>query len=435
MLDPPLEELGEHLLKTMVLLVQGFPNQISALRFEWAWQHPSRSRRLSSRVTPKTSKEKSLNFHVRVVAEMLLAPPWDPPIHMPIVYGPVRSIKIASKANDSPEQEILICSICFSDIDITDESVKCISHKCSAASHMTCLANHFLVKDPERLLPVNGSCPVCDLDILPIKMNQHEEYQYLNLISNIIKNGNNKGDRTGTGTKSIFGAQMRFSLRNNDQQMQMSLRKKKVRIWDGNSSREFLDSMGFTNREEGDLGPVYGFQWRHYGAEYNNMHTDYQGKGVDQLSHVIKTIKENPNDRRILMCAWNPKDIPLMALPPCHCLAQFYVANGELSCQLYQRSADMGLGVPFNIASYSLLTIMLAHVTNLKPGEFIHTLGDAHVYNNHIDALEEQLKREPRPFPTMKLKRNVECIESFTFDDFELIGYNPHPKIVMKMAV
>ncbi|XP_071744588.1 thymidylate synthase [Lepeophtheirus salmonis] len=290
-------------------------------------------------------------------------------------------------------------------------------------------------------------------------MNQHEEYQYLNLISNIIKNGNNKGDRTGTGTKSIFGAQMRFSLRNNVFPLLTTktvfirgiaeelfwfirgstnaneLKEKKVRIWDGNSSREFLDSMGFTNREEGDLGPVYGFQWRHYGAEYNNMHTDYQGKGVDQLSHVIKTIKENPNDRRILMCAWNPKDIPLMALPPCHCLAQFYVANGELSCQLYQRSADMGLGVPFNIASYSLLTIMLAHVTNLKPGEFIHTLGDAHVYNNHIDALEEQLKREPRPFPTMKLKRNVECIESFTFDDFELIGYNPHPKIVMKMAV
>ncbi|QQP49057.1 Thymidylate synthase [Caligus rogercresseyi] len=263
-------------------------------------------------------------------------------------------------------------------------------------------------------------------------MNSHDEYQYLNLISNILKNGNEKGDRTGTGTKSLFGAQMRFSLRNNTFPLLTTkkvfirgiaeelfwfirgstnaneLKEKNVRIWDGNSSRAYLDSMGFKEREEGDLGPVYGFQWRHFGAEYDTMHADYAGKGVDQLGKVIETIKSNPDDRRMVMCAWNARDLHLMALPPCHCLVQFYVANGELSCQMYQRSADMGLGVPFNIASYALLTIMMAH---------------------------EQLKREPRPFPTITLKRKVENIEDFKFDDFEIHGYDPHPKISMPMAV
>merc|ERR1712198_664151 len=213
------------------------------------------------------------------------------------------------------------------------------------------------------------------------------------------------------------------------------LQQKNVRIWDGNSSREFLDSLGFTNREEGDLGPVYGFQWRHFGAEYVDMHADYAGKGVDQLADVINRIKTKPTDRRIIMCAWNPADLNKMALPPCHCLVQFYVANGELSCQLYQRSADMGLGVPFNIASYALLTYMIAHVTGLKPGDFVHSFGDAHVYSNHVDALEEQLKREPRPFPTLTMKRKVETINDFTMEDFELEGYKPHPKIKMDMAV
>jgi thymidylate synthase len=288
---------------------------------------------------------------------------------------------------------------------------------------------------------------------------EHDEKQYLDLVNKIIKQGNVRGDRTGTGTSSIFGAQMRFNLRDNTFPLLTTkkvfyrgiaeelfwfirgstnageLQAKNVRIWDGNSSREYLDSIGLTDREEGDLGPVYGFQWRHFGAEYTDMHADYSGKGVDQLAQVIQTIKNKPSDRRIIMCAWNPSDLSKMALPPCHCLVQFYVANEELSCQLYQRSADMGLGVPFNIASYSLLTVMIAHVTGLKPGDFVHTLGDAHVYNNHVEALKVQLGREPRQFPKITVKRKIDKIEDFTIDDFEISGYDPHPKIAMDMAV
>lgn len=196
------------------------------------------------------------------------------------------------------------------------------------------------------------------------------------------------------------------------------LQEKNVRIWDGNSTREFLDASGFSDRQVGDLGPVYGFQWRHFGAEYGTCNDDYTGKGIDQLKEIIERIKVNPNDRRIIMTAWNPMQIPQMALPPCHCLAQFYVANGELSCLLYQRSADMGLGVPFNIASYALLTYMIAHVTNLKPGDFIHTLGDTHVYLNHVEPLKEQLERKPRPFPQLKIKREITDIDDFRFEDF-----------------
>lgn len=288
---------------------------------------------------------------------------------------------------------------------------------------------------------------------------EHEELQYLELIRKIIQKGNKKGDRTGTGTLSLFGAQMRFSLRDGTFPLLTTkkvfyrgiaeelfwfirgstsakeLQEKNVRIWDGNSSRAFLDSVGLNHREEGDLGPVYGFQWRHFGAEYVDMHADYSGKGVDQLSNVIRLIRTRPDDRRILLCAWNPADLDKMALPPCHCLVQFYCANGELSCQLYQRSADMGLGVPFNIASYALLTIMLAHVTGLRPGDFVHTLGDAHVYSNHVEALRQQLERKPRPFPTISIKRKVENIEEFKFEDIEVTGYDPHPKIAMDMAV
>lgn len=208
-----------------------------------------------------------------------------------------------------------------------------------------------------------------------------------------------------------------------------------VNIWNENSSREFLDSLGLTDREEGDLGPVYGFQWRHFGAEYKNMHADYRNQGIDQLQQVIHTIRTNPNDRRIIMSAWNPIDIPKMALPPCHCLAQFFVANGELSCQLYQRSADMGLGVPFNVASYALLTHMIAHVCGLKAGDFVHTMGDSHVYSNHVIPLQEQLQREPRPFPKLNIKRNVTEIDDFKFEDFEVVDYKPYPSIKMQMAV
>uniref|UniRef100_A0A3Q2PEH4 Thymidylate synthase n=1 Tax=Fundulus heteroclitus TaxID=8078 RepID=A0A3Q2PEH4_FUNHE len=241
-----------------------------------------------------------------------------------------------------------------------------------------------------------------------------DERGYLNLVEYIMENGRKKGDRTGTGVLSVFGAQVRYNLRDKFPLLTTKrvfwkgileellwfikgstnakeLSEKGVKIWDANGSRAFLDNLGFTEREEGDLGPVYGFQWRHFGAEYKDIHTDYSGQGVDQLQNVIDTIRKNPEDRRIIMCAWNPKDLPLMALPPCHALCQFYVCDGELSCQLYQRSADMGLGVPFNIASYALLTYMIAHITGLQPGDFVHTLGDAHVYVNHVDPLKEQV--------------------------------------------
>lgn len=285
-----------------------------------------------------------------------------------------------------------------------------------------------------------------------------DEHGYLSLVEYILQQGTGKGDRTGTGVISVFGTQARYSLRDQFPLLTTKrvfwkgileellwfikgstnakeLSQKGVRIWDANGSRDFLDKNGFTDREEGDLGPVYGFQWRHFGAEYNDMHTDYSGQGVDQLQKVIDTIKSNPEDRRIIMCAWNPKDLPRMALPPCHALCQFYVSDGELSCQLYQRSGDMGLGVPFNIASYALLTYMIAHITGLKPGDFVHTIGDAHIYTNHIEPLKEQILREPRPFPKLKIKRKVEQINDFSAEDFEIYDYDPHPSIKMQMAV
>jgi len=286
-----------------------------------------------------------------------------------------------------------------------------------------------------------------------------EEQQYLALIERIMATGSRRGDRTGTGTLSVFGAQMRFSLRDGafpllttkkvflrgiaeelfwfvkGSTSAKELQDKNVRIWDGNSTREYLDSIGLKDREEGDLGPVYGFQWRHCGAEYTNMHADYTGKGVDQLAEVIDSLKNNPNSRRHIICSWAPCDLPKMALPPCHCLCQFYVADGELSCQLYQRSADMGLGVPFNIASYALLTCMIAQVTGLKPGEFIHTLGDAHVYLNHVDALKQQVARSPTEFPKLTLNPDVKKIEDFCWQDVTVSDYNPQGKIKMDMAV
>merc|ERR1712037_495161 len=243
-------------------------------------------------------------------------------------------------------------------------------------------------------------------------------------------------DRTGVGTRAMFGKMMRFDLRKS-----FPLLTTKRTFW-----RSVLEELlwfvrGDTNakhlsdREEGDLGPVYGFQWRHFGAKYVDMHTDYTGEGVDQLAECIRKIKEDPNDRRILLSAWNPADLSLMALPPCHMFCQFYVANGELSCLMYQRSCDMGLGVPFNIASYSLLTYMMAQVCGLKPGEFIHSLGNAHVYENHIEPLKTQLERTPRPFPILRVNPDVKDIDSFQASDFEIIGYNPHGKIAMDMAV
>lgn len=214
-----------------------------------------------------------------------------------------------------------------------------------------------------------------------------------------------------------------------------TLQAKGVRIWDGNASREFLDSRGLRHREEGDLGPVYGFQWRHFGAEYVDMHTDYAGKGVDQLREVLQAIKHNPDDRRIVLSAWNPAALPAMALPPCHMFAQFYVEAGELSCQMYQRSGDMGLGVPFNIASYALLTRLLAQAAGLRTGELVHVLGDAHVYANHVEPLLLQLEREPRPFPTLRIDESVTDIDAFRYEHFSVDGYDPHGPITMQMAV
>jgi thymidylate synthase len=278
--------------------------------------------------------------------------------------------------------------------------------------------------------------------------------------------------RTGTGTRSLFAPKpLKFSLSNPDGSLILPLLTTKrvflraviaellwfisgstsstplteagIKIWDGNGSREYLDSVGLSHRAVGDLGPVYGFQWRHFGAEYVDAETDYTGKGVDQLAEVIAKLKNNPYDRRIIMSAWNPKDLKLMALPPCHMFAQFYVSfpqgkegKGKLHCQLYQRSCDMGLGVPFNIASYALLTHMLAHVCDLVPGTFTHTMGDAHVYIDHVDALNVQLTREPKPFPGLEIAREKGgSIDGWKVEDFVIKGYEPHKGIAMKMSV
>lgn len=252
-----------------------------------------------------------------------------------------------------------------------------------------------------------------------------------------------------------------------------------VKIWDGNGSRAYLDSVGLSHRDEGDLGPVYGFQWRHFGAEYVDARTDYAGQGVDQLADVVDKLKNKPYDRRIILSAWNPADLKKMALPPCHMFAQFYVSfpqarrrtrpnaadpsaqqttngtaastvdasdhsspprkgRGTLHCQLYQRSCDMGLGVPFNIASYALLTHMLAHACDLVPGTLTHVMGDAHVYLDHVDALEVQLQREPRPFPELVITRGGKgdgVVDGWRVEDFEVRGYEPHKGIAMKMSV
>ena len=290
---------------------------------------------------------------------------------------------------------------------------------------------------------------------------KHEEYQYLELIERIIGNGVYRNDRTNTGTLSLFGETMRFDLRTTFPLLTTKrvfwrgvveelmwfirgstnaneLRDRNVRIWDGNSSREYFDSIGMTEREEGDLGPVYGFQWRHWGAEYTDMHADYSGKGVDQLKGIIERIRGDAKgvaDRRLVMSAWNPGMLHQMALPPCHMFCQFYVANGELSCVMYQRSCDVGLGVPFNIASYALLTHMIAKVCGLRPGEFVHMMGDTHVYANHVEPLKLQLMNAPRAFPTLTIDGNFTNIDDVCASDIHLSNYDPHPKISMQMAV
>ena len=262
--------------------------------------------------------------------------------------------------------------------------------------------------------------------------------QYLDLLRHIRENGVMKEDRTGTGTQSVFGYQMRFNLQDGFP----LLTTKKVHLksiihellWfiSGDTNIGYLRENGVTIWDEwadehGNLGPVYGHQWRSWSCP--------NGKAIDQLSEVINLIQHNPNSRRMLVTAWNPAEVDQMALPPCHCLFQFYVANGKLSCQLYQRSADVFLGVPFNIASYALLTMMIAQVCGLESGEFIHTTGDTHIYKNHFDQVALQLSREPRKLPTMKLNPDVKSIFDFKYEDFTLEGYDPWPAIKAPVAV
>ena len=292
--------------------------------------------------------------------------------------------------------------------------------------------------------------------------------QYLDLLRQVLEHGKFKADRTGTGTYSVFGAQARFDLRNNFPLLTTKkvhlrsiiyellwflsgdsdtryLRENKVTIWD-----EWADETYVKN-----LGPVYGKQWREWtGYSMRRIDPDanqiplnlgefkkpvgrreHSDHGIDQIANVIAEIKKNPDSRRLIVSAWNVVDIEKMALAPCHCLFQFYVSEGELSCQLYQRSADIFLGVPFNIASYALLTLMVAQVCGLKPGDFVHTFGDLHLYSNHVEQAKLQLSREPRPLPQMKLNPAVKNIDHFKFEDFELVNYDPHPAIKAPIAV
>jgi thymidylate synthase len=262
--------------------------------------------------------------------------------------------------------------------------------------------------------------------------------QYLDLMAHVLERGSRREDRTGTGTLGVFGYQMRFDLA---QGFPMVTTKKlhwrsiaHELLWflRGETNIAYLKANGVSiwdewADEDGDLGPVYGAQWRSWAAP--------DGRTVDQIADVIDRINTDPNSRRLVVSAWNPSDVDAMALPPCHCLFQFYVQDGRLSCQLYQRSADIFLGVPFNIASYALLTEMIAHVTGLKPGEFVHTLGDAHLYLNHLDQAERQLARDPLPLPSLRFTRTVPSVDDFAYEDLALEGYEAHPHIAAPVAV
>ncbi|MBA4796894.1 thymidylate synthase [Rhizobium rosettiformans] len=263
-------------------------------------------------------------------------------------------------------------------------------------------------------------------------------HQYHDLLRHVLENGSDRGDRTGTGTRSVFGHQMRFDLA--DGFPVITTKRLHLRsiihelLWflKGDTNIRYLKENGVSIWDEwadenGDLGPVYGAQWRSW--------PDYDGGHIDQMAKLVESIKTNPNSRRHIVTAWNPALVDEMALPPCHCLFQFYVADGRLSCQLYQRSADIFLGVPFNIASYALLTLMMAQVTGLEPGDFVHTLGDAHLYANHFDQAKLQLTRTPKALPVMKLNPEVTDLFSFTYEDFTLIGYEADASIKAPIAV
>jgi len=265
----------------------------------------------------------------------------------------------------------------------------------------------------------------------------HPERQYLNLLADILETGVQRGDRTGTGTLGVFGRQMRFDLAQGFPLLTTKKLHRKSIILEllwflrGDTNVGWLQERGVSIWDEwadaqGELGPVYGKQWRSWAAP--------DGRVIDQMANVVESLKTTPHSRRHIVSAWNPADVDDMALPPCHCLFQFFVAEGRLSCQLYQRSADVFLGVPFNIASYALLTQMVAKVTGLEPGEFVHTLGDAHLYLNHLDQAREQLTREPYPFPTLTLADKRDLF-SFDYEDFKVTGYKAHDKIAAPIAV
>ena len=286
----------------------------------------------------------------------------------------------------------------------------------------------------------------------------HEEQQYLDLIDFILQNGEMVKGRNGY-TKVSIGHLMKYSLADNTLPFlttkklawktclkellwfisgdtdNRTLQDQKVRIWNDNASRDFLDSRGLTDREENDLGPVYGFQWRHFNAPYTTCHASYKNKGIDQLNNIIKDLK-NPDtkySRRHILTAWNPNQLDEMALPPCHMMCQFNVVGDKLSCCLYQRSGDVGLGVPFNIASYALLTHMVAQVTGLKAHQFVHFIANAHIYDDHFDALREQFSRPPLPFPKLKWNREVSDIDDFKLEDFAVENYQFHEPVKMAM--
>lgn len=286
----------------------------------------------------------------------------------------------------------------------------------------------------------------------------HEEYQYLTLINDIINNGKMINGRNGNAL-TIFGSAMHFSLENNNIPILTTkkvavktcikellwfingstnnkiLKDQGVHIWDGNGSRDFLDSRGLDNLEEDDLGPIYGHQWRFFNAEYSTCNDNYQGKGVDQLQYIIDSLKDSKErySRRLVMTAWNPEQIDKMALPPCHVLAQFNVIDNKLSCSLYQRSGDVGLGIPFNIASYSILTHILAKHCDLIASEFVYYLGNSHIYDDHINELKQQIIREPYEFPKINILNKFDNINKYTLEDIEIINYKSHSKIKMEM--
>jgi thymidylate synthase len=292
-------------------------------------------------------------------------------------------------------------------------------------------ANRFL-RDPSG--PMNATVSIADRYQAAL---DHPERQYLNLLEDILANGVERGDRTGTGTLGVFGRQMRFDLSKGFPLLTTKKLHKKSIILEllwflrGDTNVRWLQERGVSIWDEwadptGELGPVYGKQWRSWSAP--------DGRIIDQIAAVVEGLKTNPNSRRHIVSAWNPADVDDMALPPCHCLFQFFVADNRLSCQLYQRSADVFLGVPFNIASYALLTLMVAKVTGYEPGEFVHTLGDAHLYLNHLDQARLQLSREPLPLPTMTIADKRDLF-AFDFDDFQLDGYRAHPSIAAPIAV